>query len=108
MTVSRSASDLAISRGSVQNIVKCELGIRSYRLLQEHTLTDKTKKNMLECAKKLGCHLRAGPLLNVLFTDEIFTAEAAPNSQNHRQLLLPLTGTPESEEFVRGRFPPNQ
>ena len=53
------ASNLYISRGSVQNIVKCELGLLSYRLPQGRTLTDKAKKNKSERAEKLFCHLRA-------------------------------------------------
>ena len=103
ISLNKIASDLDISRGSVQNIVKCELGLRSYRLLQRHTLTDKAEKNRLERAKKLLCHLRTGRLYNILFTDEkIFTMEAAPNSQDHQQLLS-TSGRNSGKRRIRTR-----
>ncbi|CAP30671.1 Protein CBG11256 [Caenorhabditis briggsae] len=82
------ASSLGISRQSVQSIVKKDLGLNSYRLLRGQYLTEQSKKNRLEKAKKLLDALKVRRLSEVIWTDEkIFTVEPLPNRQNARQLL---------------------
>lgn len=91
LSINRMASNLGISRTSAQRIVKDNLGMRSYRLLQGQTLTEPAKEQRLVKAKKLLTFFKQTRAHNVLFTDEkVFTIEVARNSQNHRQLLSPV------------------
>ncbi|CAP24900.1 Protein CBG04119 [Caenorhabditis briggsae] len=53
VSMNQMASSLGISRQSVQSIVKKDLGLNSYRLLRGQYLTEQSKKNRLEKAKKL-------------------------------------------------------
>ncbi|CAP36616.1 Protein CBG19348 [Caenorhabditis briggsae] len=79
------ASSLGISRQSVQSIVKKDLGLNSYRLLRGQYLTEQSKKNRLEKAKKLLDALKVRRLSEIIWTDEkIFTVEPLPNRQNAR------------------------
>lgn len=89
MTVSlnKITSNLGISWHSVQNIVKKELGLHSYRLLQGQMLMETAKENRLQKAKKLLKHLAVSCDQRMLFTEKIFAMEVARNSQNHHQLL---------------------
>ncbi|UYV62206.1 hypothetical protein LAZ67_1008215 [Cordylochernes scorpioides] len=77
--------------GAGVNIVKCYLGLRSYRLYREKTLSEAAMKNRLDKAKKLFSMIRVGRRLSdILWMGEkIFIVEVAHNSQNHRQLLPP-------------------
>uniref|UniRef100_A0A7I5E7H4 DDE_3 domain-containing protein n=1 Tax=Haemonchus contortus TaxID=6289 RepID=A0A7I5E7H4_HAECO len=97
VSMNKIASDLHISRRSVQNIVKCELDFHSYRFFRGQMLSEAAKKNRLEKCQKLLA-VRAGRLSDIVWTDEkIFTVEVAHNSQNQRQLL------PRAEKNSRKR-----
>ncbi|CAS00634.1 Protein CBG27172 [Caenorhabditis briggsae] len=88
VSMNQMASSLGIPRQSVQSIVKKDLGLNSYRLLRGQYLTEQSKKNRLEKAKKLLDALKVRRLSEVIWTDEkIFTVEPLPNRQNARQLL---------------------
>ncbi|CAP28364.1 Protein CBG08665 [Caenorhabditis briggsae] len=88
VSMNQMASSLGISRQSVQSILKKDLGLNSYRLLRGQYLTEQSKKNRLEKAKKLLDALKVRRLSEVIWTDEkIFTVEPLPNRQNARQLL---------------------
>uniref|UniRef100_A0A7I4YBP9 HTH_Tnp_IS630 domain-containing protein n=1 Tax=Haemonchus contortus TaxID=6289 RepID=A0A7I4YBP9_HAECO len=85
--MNRIASDLHISRRSVQNIVKCELDFHNYRFFRGQMLSEAAKKNRLEKCQELLAAVRAGRLSDIVWADEkIFTVEVAHNSQNQRQL----------------------
>ena len=53
LSLNKMAKQLNISRKSVQMIVKNELGLRSYRLLNGQVPTDQAKQNRKEKCKKL-------------------------------------------------------
>ncbi|XGW14815.1 hypothetical protein V3C99_000802 [Haemonchus contortus] len=60
------ASDLHISRRSVQNIVKCELDLHSYRFFRGQMLSEAAKKNRLKKCQKLLAAVRAGRLSDIV------------------------------------------
>lgn len=78
--LNKMAKELKVFWGSIQNIVKSELGLRSYRLRQGQFLSDPSKLNRLQKSKKLLQFFKAGRLGYVLWSDEkIFTVEVAHN-----------------------------
>jgi len=82
------ASELGLSEGSVRNIVKSKLGLRSYRINKAHFLDDRMKAQRLQKCRVMKRRSAGLRLQRVLFTDEkIFTIERHHNCQNHRQLL---------------------
>lgn len=68
LSLNKTAPDLYISRRSVQNIAKQELGLRKSRLLRQVTLTEAAKKDWLEKWKKKLNTIREGRLSNVVWT----------------------------------------
>ena len=89
-SLNQMAKELKISRGSVQNIVKKKLGLRSYRLSKGQFLTDELKASRLQKSKHLLQFFKTARIEDVLWSDEkIFTIEVAHNPQNHRQLMAP-------------------
>lgn len=107
LSLNKMAAELKISRGSLQNIVKNELKLRSYRLRQGQYLTDAAKANRLQKCKNLLKFFQVRRFEDVLWTDEkVFTVEVAHNSQNHRQLLSPtLKNTLARKIRTRTHFP---
>lgn len=105
-SLNKMASDLKISRGSLQSIVKNDLKLFSYRLLNGQVLTDKAKHNRKEKCKKLLAFLTVRRLAETLWTDEkVFPVEVAKNPQNHRQIISPAQKkTPESEKLLQDPF----
>ena len=82
------AQELQISEGSVRNIVKSKLGLRSYKINKAHMLDERMKQQRLRKCRLMKRMVAAGRLNLVLFTDEkIFTVQRIHNSQNHRLLL---------------------
>lgn len=106
-SLNKMAKQLQISRFSVQSIVKNELGLRSYRLLNGQVLTDQAKQNRKEKCKKLRAFFKLRRIDDVLWSEEkIFTLEVAKNSQNHLQLLSPaLKSTRKRKVATKGLFP---
>ncbi|XGW33729.1 hypothetical protein V3C99_017845, partial [Haemonchus contortus] len=84
-SLNKMAEQLKISRNPIQMIVKNELGLRSYRILNGHALTEKAKQSRKEKCKKLLEFSEVRRLEDVLWSDEkIFTVKVAKNPQNHR------------------------
>ncbi|CAP28265.2 Protein CBG08444 [Caenorhabditis briggsae] len=63
VSMNQMASSLGISRQSVQSIVNKDLGLNSYRLLRGQYLTEQSKKNRLEKAKKCAASLKSFGLM---------------------------------------------
>jgi DNA-binding Lrp family transcriptional regulator len=81
------AKEHKISEGSVRNIVKKKLRLKSIKLQKAHLLTTKNKADRITKSKAMLARLGNGTHLNVLWTDEkIFTTEQALNKQNDRIL----------------------
>jgi transposase len=53
VSLNQIASSLGISRRTIQNIVKNDFGLKSYRLCRGQYLSDRSKKNRLEKCKKI-------------------------------------------------------
>lgn len=106
-SLNKMASDLKISRGSLQSIVKNDLKLFSYRLLNGQVLTDKAKHNRKEKCKKLLAFLTVRRLAETLWTDEkVFPVEVAKNPQNHRQIISPAQkNTRKRKVATRSLFP---
>ncbi|VDL79748.1 unnamed protein product [Nippostrongylus brasiliensis] len=66
LSLNKIASDLNISRCSVQNIVKNELGLGSYRIYRGQALTDLPKRDKLEKCRKLLDFICAGRLSGII------------------------------------------
>lgn len=82
------SKELNISRERVQFIIRKKLNMHSYKFCRGHYLSEASKINRLQKARKMLRLVGAGRLQKVLFTDEkIFTVERAHNPQNDRQLL---------------------
>ena len=68
------AQELQISEGSVRNIVKSKLGLRSYKINKAHMLDECMKQQRLRKCRLMKRMVAAGRLNLILFTDEkIFT-----------------------------------
>ncbi|CAJ0961082.1 unnamed protein product, partial [Mesorhabditis belari] len=65
-SLNKMAKQLQISRFSVQSIVKNELELRSYRLLNGQVLTDQAKQNRKEKCKKLRAFFKVRRIDDVL------------------------------------------
>uniref|UniRef100_A0A7I4Y9Q6 HTH psq-type domain-containing protein n=1 Tax=Haemonchus contortus TaxID=6289 RepID=A0A7I4Y9Q6_HAECO len=84
-SLNKMAEQLKISRNPIQMIVKNELGLRSYRILNGPALTEKAKQSRKEKCKKLLEFSEVRRLEDVLWSDEkVFTVKVAKNPQNHR------------------------
>jgi hypothetical protein len=82
------ASELGISEGSIRNIVKRKLNLRSYKINKAHFFDERMEKQRLKKCQVMKRLVAGQRLMSVLFTDEkIFTVEPFHNSQNYRQLL---------------------
>lgn len=90
-----------ISHGEA-NIVKQGLELRSSWLFREHTLTKTGNNVRLENVKSLDL-IRKGRLSDVVWTDKIFTAAVAHDSENHRQQLLSPTWKKSRTRRIRSR-----
>uniref|UniRef100_A0A7I4Y8V6 Transposase n=1 Tax=Haemonchus contortus TaxID=6289 RepID=A0A7I4Y8V6_HAECO len=71
-SMNKIASDLHISRRSVQKIIKCELDLHIYLFFRCQMLSETAKKNKLEKCQKLLAAVRAGRLSDIVWTDEKF------------------------------------
>ena len=101
------AKELGISEGSVRNIVKMKLRLRSYKINRTHFLNETMKEKRLAKARKMIRLLAGARLSKVLFTDEkIFTVEPFHNRQNRRQLLKKgQQKTAAAKTIGRSHFP---
>ncbi|UYV68172.1 hypothetical protein LAZ67_5003245 [Cordylochernes scorpioides] len=80
--MNRIASDLRISRERVQNIVKRDLGLRSYRLHPGQTLSEAAMKNRLDKTKKLLSMIRVGGFPTLCGLRRRFSQLKSPTTPN--------------------------
>ncbi|CAF4593997.1 unnamed protein product, partial [Didymodactylos carnosus] len=79
------ASELDISRRSVQRILQNDLGLRAYKKIIEPFLTDTQKANRIKFANWIRNNFRKEETLKFLFSDEkYFDLNGMYNSQNDR------------------------
>uniref|UniRef100_A0A7I4Y166 HTH_Tnp_Tc3_2 domain-containing protein n=1 Tax=Haemonchus contortus TaxID=6289 RepID=A0A7I4Y166_HAECO len=88
VNMNRIASDLNISRQTIQKIAKRDLKLNNYRLRRGQFLSEQSKQSRLIKCEKLLRELSARRISDAIWTDgEIFTAEHYPIRQNQRNLL---------------------
>lgn len=97
-SIRKLAADLKISRGSVHNILKKDLGCHAYKKRKVHGISDATKKKRVErCSTILSWH--AGD--EFVFSDEkLFVLEQPHNAQNDRLWAARIEDIPEYEKNV--------
>ena len=79
------ARDLNISRTSVRRILKDDLGLRAYKILNEPLLTDEHKEKRVWFANWIRTNFRKEDTMKILFSDEkMFDIDGVYNSQNDR------------------------
>ena len=101
-SVRKMAKELKISRGSLQNIVKKDLGLSSYKRRKVHFLTKSMKVKRLSRSKCLLSRFATHGLDQVLFSDEkLFTIEEVSDSQNDRILSSSSSTIPEKYRYVQ-------
>ena len=101
-SVRKMAKELKISRGSLQNIMKKDLGLSSYKRRKVHFLTKSMKVKRLSRSKCLLSRFATHGLDQVLFSDEkLFTIEEVSNSQNDRILSSSSSTIPEKYRYVQ-------
>jgi transposase len=85
VTSRKLARRLAISRTSVQRILRHDLGLKSYGVLMEPLLTDEHKEKRLKFANWIRTNFRKENTMRFLFSDEkMFDIDGIYNSQNDR------------------------
>ncbi|RCN29955.1 hypothetical protein ANCCAN_24282 [Ancylostoma caninum] len=105
LILNQMAKQLNISRKTLQMIVKNNLGLQSYCLLNGQVLTDQAKQNRKEKCKKLRELFMMRRIEDVLWSDEkFFTVEVGKKSQSHRQLLSPEPRTIAGEKLLQEVF----
>lgn len=81
----QAALQLGISQGSVRNIAKKDLGLKSFKRVSAQVITDATKKKRLERCTAMLRRLTATKCRRVFFTDEkTFYLDPPICSQNNR------------------------
>ena len=99
-SIRKMAKELKISRGSLQTIVKRDLGLSSFKKRKVHFLSDKIKTKRLSRSKVLHTRFAAQGLDQVLFSDEkLFTVEQAFNRQNDRILSSSTSTIPDEYRY---------
>ena len=87
------AKEMKVSEGSIRNIVKNELELKSLKRHHAHQLTVQTKKLRLQRCKAMLQRFTQSETENILFSyEKIFTIEAVSNRQNDR-ILAPNVGS---------------
>eukprot|EP00800_Vazella_pourtalesii_P015855 TRINITY_DN4383_c0_g1_i5.p1 TRINITY_DN4383_c0_g1~~TRINITY_DN4383_c0_g1_i5.p1 ORF type:complete len:293 (-),score=7.56 TRINITY_DN4383_c0_g1_i5:556-1434(-) len=101
-SVRKMASELKVSLGSMQNLVKNDLHLKSFKRRTVHFLSDKIIQKRLVRSKGLLTRLATQQLDNILFSDEkLFTIEEATNEQNDRILAPTSSSIPEKHLYVK-------
>ncbi|KAI6650840.1 Transposase [Oopsacas minuta] len=101
-SIRKMAKELKISRGSLQTIVKRDLGLSSFKKRKVHFLSDKIKTKRLSRSKVLHTRFAAQGLDRVLFSDKkLFTVEQAFNRQNDRILSKSTSTIPDEYRYVK-------
>jgi len=98
------AKEHDVSEGTIRNLVKEDLELKSYKLARGQALTEQQKASRLEKCRRMKGLARGEALQRILFTDEkIFTVEPYRNSQNQRELLQ--QGSPRVVKAENVHFP---
>ena len=95
------AVELKVSRGSLQNLVRNDIGHRSFKRNKVHFLLKQIREKRKSRSEiLLNRHVNQG-LERVVFSDEkLFTIEEATNTQNDRILSKISSSIPEQHLFV--------
>ncbi|KAI6646109.1 hypothetical protein LOD99_9460 [Oopsacas minuta] len=103
------ASELKVSHGSMQNLVKNDLHLKSFKRRTAHFLSEKIVKKRLARSKGMLTRLATLPLQNIIFSDEkLFTIEEATNNQNDRILAHTTSRITENHLFItKEEWPPS-
>ena len=95
------AVELKVSRGSLQNLVRNDIGLRSFKRKKVHFLSKQIREKRKSRSKILLNRLANQGLERVVFSDEkLFTIEEATNVQNDRILAKTYSSIPEQHHFV--------
>ena len=95
------ASVMKISRGSLQRVVRNELGMRSFKRKKAHLLTRQVREKRVVRSKGLLSRHAVSRLEKFLFTDEkLFTIEESTNAQNDRIIAQDVSTIPEEMRYV--------
>ena len=82
LSVRKMASVMKISRGSLQRVVRNELGMRSFKRKKAHFLTRQVREKRVVRSKGLLSRHAVSRLEKFLFTDEkLFTIEESTNGK---------------------------
>ena len=95
------AAEVHISRGSMQNLVKKELNLRSFKRKTVHFLSASIKQKRLSRSRGLLAWLENEKVERFVFSDEkLFNIEQATNKQNDRILAPNSSSIPEKYLYV--------
>ena len=84
-SIRKMASELKVSLGSMQNLVRNDLHFRSFKRRTVHFLSERIIEKRLTRSKGLLSRLATQPVDQIVFSDEkLFTIEEATNKQNDR------------------------
>jgi len=79
------ARELSISRRSVQRMLRDDLGLRAYKILNEPLLTNEHKEKRIKFANWIRTNFRKDDTMRFVFSDEkMFDIDGIYNSQNDR------------------------
>lgn len=79
------ALELGISRGSVQRLLKDDLQLQAYKVLNEPLITDEHKAKRLKFVNWVRTNFRKEDTMKIVFSDEkMFDIDGVYNSQNDR------------------------
>ncbi|KAI6648696.1 Transposase [Oopsacas minuta] len=96
------ALELKISRGSVQTIVKSDMGLFPYKKRKAHFISAQIREKRLARSKALLARLASFGLDETLFSDEkLFRVEQAYNRQNYRVLSSSPSSIPQEYRCVQ-------
>ena len=86
-SIRKMAKDLQKSRGTIRRIVKEDLGMKPFKMLRRHLISQGSKAKRLERTKKMLQAMRsAGDKVFIWSDEKIFTVEPQVNTQNDRVL----------------------
>jgi len=95
------AREMSVSEGSMRNIVKQHLHLKSLKRKHAQFLTPRTRQLRLERSKALLQQFTDVDVDNIMFTDEkLFTIEASSNQQNDRILATQVSAILDDMRIV--------
>ena len=101
-SIRKMASELKVSLGSMQNLVRNDLHFRSFKRRTVHFLSERIIEKRLTRSKGLLARLATQPVDQIVFSDgKLFTIEEATNKQNDRILALTYSSISEKHLYVK-------